>query len=250
MSTQPRITVITPTINQARYLERTICSVLDQGCAGVEFIVIDGGSRDGTAEVLRRYDGDITATIHHARATVPQLINRTLLSANGEIVAVLPAGDLYLPFAMQRVAERFEAADRPSWVVAGTLAVDADDRFIEQPATHAPKNLRDHLGSFTAPAPFAANFYSRSLLESFGGFRDGLAHHGDFEYTARLLADGEAPASLDQTVSCHRTYTNVTTQDRLVRQREHSQLIIEYTRRLAAVDHARGRRNRRKSHAA
>ncbi len=252
MSSRPAISVIIPTFNRARYLERTICSVLDQGYGHVETILVDGGSTDETADIISRYTADLSLAIRLEGGSTAALINHAMRAARGDIVGVLPTGDLYLPFALGRVADRFGASDKPSWLVTGRINVDVHDRLIEEPAPAAIGQLPHYLKQRVEPAPFAATFWKRQTLADAGDFDAKLEHLPEFEYTCRLLSRGEVPALLGETVSCTRCLSSVATKDRLARQRERSQTVLHYTRHISASDkaHLAGHRKHRRTSAA
>ena len=88
-SPQPRITVITPSYNQAAYLERTIRTVLEQGYANLEYFVIDGGSTDGSADIIRRYAPHLTWHVIEPDRGQTDAINKGLRRATGDIIAYL-----------------------------------------------------------------------------------------------------------------------------------------------------------------
>ena len=103
----PRITIVTPSYNQGAYLEETIRSVLSQGYPNLEYIVIDGGSTDSSAEILKRYDGWLTYWVSERDGGQTEAINKGFARATGEIHGYLNSDDAYRPNALARVAEGF-----------------------------------------------------------------------------------------------------------------------------------------------
>ena len=95
--TLARLTVITPSLNQANYLERTLRSVLDQGYPDLEYIVMDGGSTDGSIEILRRYDDRLAYWVSQRDEGQSWAINRAIEQSTGEVVAYINSDDYYLP---------------------------------------------------------------------------------------------------------------------------------------------------------
>ena len=94
MSDLPRITIITPSLNQGEFIEQTIESVLSQEYPDLEYIVIDGGSSDGTLEVLRKYAGKLH-WVSEPDQGQSHAINKGLRMASGDVVAYLNSDDLY-----------------------------------------------------------------------------------------------------------------------------------------------------------
>ena len=111
----PRITVVTPTLNQGHLIEDTLRSVLDQDYPNLEYIVVDGGSTDGTLDVLRRYERRITRWISGPDRGQADAINKGLAMGTGEICAYLNSDDLYEPGALHRVAADFAGSDDGTW---------------------------------------------------------------------------------------------------------------------------------------
>jgi glycosyltransferase involved in cell wall biosynthesis len=106
----PSITIITPSFNQGRFIEQTIQSVLDQRYPNLEYIVVDGGSRDETIDILKRYDGRLR-WISEKDTGQSDAINKGFRMAKGEILAWLNSDDIYLPGALEKVGRYF--AEQP-----------------------------------------------------------------------------------------------------------------------------------------
>src|SRR6266545_6693676 len=98
-SDQPLVSIITPSLNQAAFIAAAIESVLMQDYPSIEYIVVDGGSSDGTLEILKRY-GDRVRWISEPDAGQSDAIDKGVRLTHGEILAWLNADDLYLPRAV------------------------------------------------------------------------------------------------------------------------------------------------------
>src|ERR1043166_5137443 len=126
----PRITLVTPSYQQARFLERTICSVLDQNYPDLEYIVMDGGSTDGSIEILRRYDDRLPHWVSEPDLGQSWAINRAIERSTGEVISYINSDDYYLPGAFEAALPRFE--DRGvRWVVGACESREADGGSTE-----------------------------------------------------------------------------------------------------------------------
>ena len=99
LAPQPLVTIVTPSLNQRQFIDATIRSVLAQDYPAIEYIVMDGGSSDGTLDILRRYDGRLTWVSAPDRGQA-DAINRGWRRGGGEILAWLNSDDVYLPGAV------------------------------------------------------------------------------------------------------------------------------------------------------
>jgi glycosyltransferase involved in cell wall biosynthesis len=129
-SSTPRISVVTPSFNQAKYLERTIRSVLEQGYDNLEYFVMDGGSTDGSVEIIRRYEDRITQWVSGPDGGQAAAINSGWSLSTGEILAWLNSDDYYLPETLAFVAAWFRRHP-DAWAMYGSvLRTDADGRPV------------------------------------------------------------------------------------------------------------------------
>lgn len=121
----PTISIITPSYNQAEYIEETIRSVLLQGYPNLEYIVIDGGSTSATLDVIRRYDPWLAHWVSEPDRGQSDAINKGFARATGDVVAWVNSDDALLPQALIRVSEAFVASPNVGLVYGDYLAVDS-----------------------------------------------------------------------------------------------------------------------------
>lgn len=109
LSSMPRISIITPSLNQGNYIEETIVSVLNQTFSNLEYIIMDGGSTDNTLEVINKYKDDPRFFFYSEQDRGQyDAVNRGFLRASGDILGWINADDVYTDRALERVADVFE----------------------------------------------------------------------------------------------------------------------------------------------
>jgi glycosyltransferase involved in cell wall biosynthesis len=124
------VSIITPSFNQAAYLETTICSVLEQDYPQIEYIVVDGGSTDGSLEIIKRHADKLTWWISEKDSGQAEAINKGFARARGEIVAWLNSDDYYLPGAVGAAVNAFVQNPGALMIYGNMLAVDEYGRTI------------------------------------------------------------------------------------------------------------------------
>jgi len=192
------ISVITPNYNGGRYLAQAIESVLAQRRAGVdlEYIVVDGGSTDGSLAILERYRPELARLVVEPDRGPASAINKGLALARGEIVGWLNADDLYHPGALARVAKGFAARPRRALGFGRCRIVDEDGREIRKGITRfkeafhpvSCRFLIQTLNYVSQPA----SFFRRSALERAGPLREDLRAAFDYDLVLRLWRQGGA----------------------------------------------------------
>ena len=105
----PKITIITPSFNQGQYIEKTILSVLNQNYPNLEYIIIDGGSTDGTVEIIKKYQQHITYWISESDKGQSDAINKGLKLASGDIINWLNSDDYLENNVLQKIANDFSS---------------------------------------------------------------------------------------------------------------------------------------------
>lgn len=182
-----RISIITPSFNQAQFLEETILSVLDQRYPSLEYIIIDGGSTDGSVDVIKRYEDRLAFWVSEADRGQAHAINKGLAKSTGEIVAFINSDDVYLPGALAKVAEHFGKSPGCEWLCGDTQMFGNDGAKPRRIETVVPKSAAHCLSwAYTAPQP--GMFWRRELIGS--GFDEGWRYCFDHELYVRLLLAG------------------------------------------------------------
>ena len=183
-----KISVITPSLNQARFIERTIRSVLDQrGDFELEYLVVDGGSTDGTLEVLRRYGPRLT-WISEPDQGQSDAINKGFRMASGDMVAWLNSDDVYEPGALAAVAVEW-AREPFGWLFGDCRVIDEENREIRPFITrYKIRQSRRYSYRRLLRRDFVSQpavFLSRKLVEEMGPVDTRLHYAMDYDYWLR-----------------------------------------------------------------
>jgi len=178
----PLVTVVTPVLNGARFLDESIRSVLAQTHPDIEHVVVDGGSTDGTLEVLRRHP--------HVRWTSQQdagqsdALNRGLAMARGEMVGWLNADDFYLPHAIASAVRELLADESTAAVYCNALVVDESGRELSRSRSE-PFDLERAL-TFGNVVPQPTVFVRKRILDEVGGLVVRYHYAMDFDLWIRI----------------------------------------------------------------
>jgi GT2 family glycosyltransferase len=168
----PLVTIVTPSYNQAEYLEATIQSVLVQDYPNLEYLIVDGGSTDGSLEIIRKYSDRLAWWVSEPDQGQAEAINKGLRRARGEVVAWLNSDDLYLPGAIQRAVSALNANSGLGMVFGEALTIDPQGHPLNK-LTFGEWGLPELMRFRIICQP--AVFMRRSALEH-GGYLDENFH--------------------------------------------------------------------------
>jgi len=184
----PRITVVTPSFNQAQYLPETIESILNQGYPNLEYIIIDGGSMDGSADIIRRYASHLAYWVSERDSGQSEAINKGLRRATGDLFNWINSDDVLFPGALQKIAEAFMEHPSTDLIVGSNARSDAEGRVIRVsvPPTRtamSPRNWATYICQQSV-------FIRTDTLKRVGGVREDLHYIMDTELYHRIFAAG------------------------------------------------------------
>jgi glycosyltransferase involved in cell wall biosynthesis len=193
-----KISVITPNYNGERYLAKAIESVLAQREAGVdlEYIIVDGGSTDGSLGIIERFRDGIDIVIREEDGGPADAINKGLAKAGGEVVSWLNADDLYFPGALKRVAGIMAEFPKKAFCFGHCPIVDDEGREIRKGITKFkelfyPISSRFAIQSINFLSQ-PATFFRRSACEAVGPLRTDMVAAWDYDFLLRLWNHGGA----------------------------------------------------------
>ena len=201
------VSIVTPSFNQGRFLRRTIDSVLSQDYLPLHYQVVDGGSTDGSVEILRSY-GERFAWASEPDGGQSQALNKGFTRAQGDILAYLNSDDVLLPGAVSRVVGYFARHPDVDLVYGQAYHTDENDAVLGSYPTE-PFDFERLVQTCIICQPAA--FWRRSLAERVGPFDERLHFAMDYDYWMRCRRARGRFAYLPEYLACSRTYAQTKT---------------------------------------
>lgn len=167
MDKLPKITVVTPSYNQGRYLEKTILSVLSQNYPNLEYIVMDGGSTDDSVQIIRKYSDYISYWRSEPDAGQASALADGFKRAQGEILCWINSDDMLLPDALWLVQRCFAKHPKNHWLVGSATTIDEEDYVLMYKKAY-PVNFT-FMASVAQGFCQQSCFWRRELYERVGG---------------------------------------------------------------------------------
>lgn len=199
----PSISVVVPSFNQARYLEKTLRTILDQNYPALELLVIDGGSQDESPEIIRKYESRIKFWCSEPDGGQTQGIIKGMGHATGEILCFLNSDDLLEPGALKEVGEYFAAHQDVDAVYGDALWIDGEGNAL-RPQKEIPFNRFIWLYTYNY-VPGMSMFWRRSIYDRVGGFDPEYQLAFDADLWIRFSDHGKI-AHVARQWSCMRFY--------------------------------------------
>jgi glycosyltransferase involved in cell wall biosynthesis len=201
------IAIVTPSYNQGKYISRTIESVLSQGVSNLDYMIVDGGSRDETTQVLKTF-GDRVRWISEPDKGMADAVNKGFLATQGDIVGWLNSDDIYYPETLQTVLEFFNAHPEIDVVYGGAHHIDANGRLLEVYPTE-PFSWNRLIDTCIISQP--ASFFRRRTIERFGPLDAALPTSEDYELWIRWAKNGAKFQYLDKFLAATRLHAEART---------------------------------------
>lgn len=209
----PRISIVTPSYNQGRFIEETIQSVLSQNYPNLEYIIIDGGSTDNSVDIIRKYESQLSYWVSEKDNGQSHAINKGLARATGEIMAYLNSDDVYAPNALRIAAETLRGKGR-AILIGSSIMTHGPDSLEGVQDNRKPTWDEIIYEARTFPQPSV--FWTRSLWDAAGPITENLYYVMDYELWVKMYPHIEHTLLTDEVLSYARTHAEQKSQDQAV----------------------------------
>lgn len=176
-----RISIITPSYNQAAYLEKTIQSIISQGYEDLEYILIDGGSNDGSLNIIEKYKEYFAFWLSEKDEGQSHAINKGFEKATGDIITWINSDDQLMPNVLHRIAAEFEKdKSKEIFVVHGKTILFGENFADKEFGASKTDFLERSLAGLPFPQP--SSFFRKELIEKYGKLKQKFHFGMDYEF--------------------------------------------------------------------
>ncbi|NLI01403.1 MAG: glycosyltransferase [Chthonomonadales bacterium] len=200
----PRFTIVTPSYNQAQYLEETILSVLEQGYPNLEYMIVDGGSTDGSVDIIRKYEKRLAWWVSEKDRGQTDALNKGLRRATGDLFGFLNSDDVYTPGTLLAVGEAFASDPSLTMLLGRCQYIAADGTPLSECAYPGDLRIEDFIADNPVPQP--SLFVRMEVCRSVGEFDNTFQHAFDHDYWLRAMLLGHRIRGMDRLLSLYRLH--------------------------------------------
>lgn len=184
-TSNPLISIVTVVFNSQGFLAATIQSVIEQSYQNVEYIIIDGGSTDGTIETIEQYESYLSCWISESDRGIYDAMNKGIARARGEIIGILNSGDRYTQNALQQVAQLYqENCSVEQLIITGAMIRFDPKTKIEFVQRRQQTDLVQKI-NWGMPINHPATFVTKSVYQTIGYFDSEFKIGGDYDFIYR-----------------------------------------------------------------
>ncbi|MGC8765418.1 MAG: glycosyltransferase family 2 protein [Brevinematia bacterium] len=219
----PKISIVTPSYNQAQFLEKTILSVLNQNYPNLEYLIIDGGSTDESVEIIKKYEKYLAYWVSERDRGQTHAIRKGFEKASGDIFAYLNSDDIYMPGTLFKVAERLKSHPKVDMFYGNIYFIDESDNILDE--------LRFTKTSFSAmiyeggQMHQTAVFWTKDVYERVGGFDEQFRFCMDTDFFCRVAEKGRLCHIRDTLAAFRLHSTSKSASIKEVGEKEHGEII-------------------------
>ncbi len=195
----PLVSIITPSYNSSRFVEATIRSVLDQDYPHIEYIIIDGGSTDGSLDIIKKYNTEISYWVSEPDDGISDAFNKGIKASRGEIIGILNAGDIYTEGAVATAVKELNNNRDHDFIYGDLQHIDEKNKFL-----FLMKSDRIYMDKihYTMPAiQHPTVFMKKEVYDSCGLFDTSYRIAMDYEFFLRITKIGKKGLYVEKTLA-------------------------------------------------
>ena len=194
----PLISIITVCFNAVHTIDRTFQSILNQTYQNIEYIVIDGGSTDGTLDVVAKYNKIISCLVSEKDKGIYDAMNKGIRLAHGDVIGIINADDFYATDALEQVMSIFRTNTDLDVVLGNCAYINQSEKLLSTAIPHIDfKNVIVHVHH-------PSTFVSRHCYEKYGVFDKFYCYAGDYEFFCRLTTNNATFFHINTTLASYR----------------------------------------------
>jgi glycosyltransferase involved in cell wall biosynthesis len=187
----PRITIVTPSFNQAKYLPETIESILSQDYLNLEYIIIDGGSTDGSVDIIKKYESHLSYWVSEKDSGQSEAINKGFKKATGDLFNWINSDDILFPGALHRIAQAHVKHPEADLIVGAQARGDSEGRIFKVSVPPCRFAIRPE--HWVLPLGQQSTFVSARAYRRVRGVREDLHISMDMDLYYRIYSTGGKP---------------------------------------------------------
>jgi len=216
----PRISIVTITFNSVATLEETISSVVNQDYPSLEYVIIDGGSTDGTLDIIEKYRNKIQIVVSEPDKGISDAFNKGINKATGEIIGIINSDDILLSGALEKIAKAYD----PTVDVYSGLIKFWNEQTGETFPSYPDVNFDTLKLQYNVAHP--ARFIRRDAYLQYGMYREDLRYMMDIELLCRFYKQGAKFLLIEEPLAQFRL--GGTTNDSIYKKKEDYRLFVKY----------------------
>lgn len=183
----PLVSIITPSLNQGKFLEQTILSVLNQSYPNIEYIIIDGGSTDHSADIIKRYASRLAYWVSEKDNGQSDAINKGLKHSSGQIVAYLNSDDVYAPDAVANIVDAFNKHPEMAMIYGKCININEQGEHLSEALGGTITYYKLLTGTMLPSIHQPTCFFNRGVINRNPMFNSHLKYGMDYELILWIL---------------------------------------------------------------
>tara|TARA_B110000211_G_C14015003_1_gene524958 strand:+ start:520 stop:1350 length:831 start_codon:yes stop_codon:yes gene_type:complete len=176
---EPLLTIITVVLNQEKYLDQTIRSVLRQKCKDFEYIIIDGGSKDKTIKIIKKYSNKLSYWISQKDKGIYHAFNKGMILARGKYIGIINSDDIYTPKALKIISKYIKSSPDKDFIFGSVK------KHWGVLHGYRPEKIKYSWGFYSSHS--TGFFIKRDAAKKVGLYNTKYKYHADYDYFYRMI---------------------------------------------------------------